>query len=75
MLTVEFARMNKEFFFRLGLVYASIGPGKNHLPSSLWLVRKKISTPALSAIDTGLAASGWLSKWGTTTGCKISLMY
>ena len=20
-------------------------------------------------------ASGWLSKWGTTTGCKTSLMY
>jgi hypothetical protein len=26
-------------------------------------------------IYTGLAASGWLSKWGTTTGCKASLMY
>jgi hypothetical protein len=24
---------------------------------------------------TGLVASGWLSKWGTTTGCKTSLMY
>jgi hypothetical protein len=23
----------------------------------------------------GLVASGWLSKWGTTTGCKTSLMY
>ena len=25
---------------------------------------------ALSSIYTGLVASGWLSKWGTTTGCK-----
>jgi hypothetical protein len=24
---------------------------------------------------TGLVASGWLSKWETTTGCKTSLMY
>ena len=29
----------------------------------------------LSSIYTGLVASGWLSKWGTTTGCKTSLMY
>ena len=29
---------------------------------------------ALSTICTGLVASGWLSKWGTT-GCKTSLMY
>jgi hypothetical protein len=26
-------------------------------------------------IYTGLVASGWLSEWGTTTGCKTSLMY
>jgi hypothetical protein len=30
---------------------------------------------ALLSIYTGLVASGWLSKWGTTTGCKTSLMY
>jgi hypothetical protein len=30
---------------------------------------------ALSSIYTGLVASGWLSKWGTTIGCKTSLMY
>jgi hypothetical protein len=30
---------------------------------------------ALSSIYTGLVASGWFSKWGTTTGCKTSLMY
>jgi hypothetical protein len=30
---------------------------------------------ALSSIYTGLVASGWLSKWGTTTGCKTSLIY
>jgi hypothetical protein len=30
---------------------------------------------ALSSIYTGLVASGWLSKWGTTGGCKTSLMY
>jgi hypothetical protein len=29
----------------------------------------------LSSIYTGLAANGWLSKWGSTTGCKTSLMY
>ena len=29
---------------------------------------------ALSSIYTGLVASRWLSKWGTT-GCKTSLMY
>jgi hypothetical protein len=29
----------------------------------------------MSSIYTGLVASGWLSKWGTTTGCKTSLMY
>jgi hypothetical protein len=29
----------------------------------------------LLSIYTGLVASGWLSKWGTTTGCKTSLMY
>jgi hypothetical protein len=26
----------------------------------------------LSSIYTGLVANGWLSKWGTTTGCKTS---
>jgi hypothetical protein len=30
---------------------------------------------ALSSIYTGLVTSGWLSKWGTTTGYKTSLMY
>jgi hypothetical protein len=30
---------------------------------------------ALSSIYTGLVASWWLSKWGTTTGFKTSLMY
>jgi hypothetical protein len=30
---------------------------------------------AFSSIYTGLVASGWLSKWGITTGCKMSLMY
>ena len=30
---------------------------------------------ALSSIYTYLVASGWLSKWGTTTGCKTSLRY
>jgi hypothetical protein len=28
----------------------------------------------LSSICTGPVASGWLSKWGTTTGCKTSLL-
>jgi hypothetical protein len=30
---------------------------------------------ALLSIYTGLVANMWLSKWGTTTGCKTSLMY
>ena len=30
---------------------------------------------ALSSIYRCLVASGWLSKWGTTTGYKTSLMY
>jgi hypothetical protein len=29
----------------------------------------------LLSIYTGLVANMWLSKWGTTTGCKTSLMY
>ena len=29
----------------------------------------------LSSKNTGLAASGWLSKWRMTTVCKTSLMY
>jgi hypothetical protein len=29
----------------------------------------------LSSIYTGRVVSGWLSKWGATTGCKTSLMY
>jgi hypothetical protein len=30
---------------------------------------------ALSSIYTGIVASVWVSKYGTTTGCKTSLMY
>jgi hypothetical protein len=37
--------------------------------------RMRVWGLALSSIYTGLVASGWLSKWGTTTGCKTSLMY
>jgi hypothetical protein len=48
MLTVEFARMNKEVFFRLGLAYASIGPGKNHLQIVCgWLGEKENFNPCV----------------------------
>jgi hypothetical protein len=32
-------------------------------------------TGGMRPIYTGIVASGWLSKWGTTTGCKMSLVY
>jgi hypothetical protein len=48
MLTVEFPRMNKEVFFRLGLVYASIGPGKIHLQIACgWLGEKENVNPCV----------------------------
>jgi hypothetical protein len=39
------------------------------------VLKVKWQSLALSSIYTGLVTSGWLSKWGTTTGCKTSLMY
>jgi hypothetical protein len=60
--------------FKSGLM---AGQG-TEVTASLW---RKAATAlerwglAFSSIYTGLVATWWLSKWGTTTGCETSLMY
>jgi hypothetical protein len=71
-------RHNMSQIFSKGFTSGLMGGQGTQVTASLWryaVIAHERSGLVLLSIYTGIIASGWLAKWGTTTGCKTSLMY